>query len=180
VQRYQRKDQRFQILYKIVEDAQSLWIVGIGDINQRANLRCLKELVSVVCTIKPKMNTNFERNMIVIHADFKLLPPVFVLLWPVLVTFPRPLSAFDCHLSSDNSLYFIISLLLIMRLISAISVSLTHTTPNQLSAWLLHLLVAKGRLRTFFPNERIISIVGVVCISRRCASAVSKDPEIEL
>jgi len=88
VQRYQRKDERFQILYEIVEHAQSLRIVGVGDINQRTNLRCLKELVNVTSTVKSKVNTNFERNMIVVHANFKLLSSVFVLLWPVLVAFP--------------------------------------------------------------------------------------------
>lgn len=88
MQRYQRKDERFQILYEIVEHAQSLGIIGVGDINQRTNLRCLEELVNVTSTVKSKVNTNFERNMIVVHANFKLLSSVFVLLWPVLVAFP--------------------------------------------------------------------------------------------
>jgi hypothetical protein len=55
-------------------------------------------LVNTILIVKLKMNTNFERNMVVVHADFKLLSPIFVLLRPVLVTLP----GHHCQISIAN------------------------------------------------------------------------------
>ena len=61
-----------------------------------------------------------------------------------------------------------------MRLISATNVSLTHTVP-----------VSKGvntrpDILTLFPNERVVAVVGVVCISCRRATAISEHAKVEL
>lgn len=70
--------------------------------------------------------------MIASKSDFKLLPAIFVLLWPLRVIFPvvlfspRVRNKVGSDLSSTSA-YLIISLALIMRLISSTMAELTHT-----------------------------------------------------
>jgi hypothetical protein len=33
--------------------------------------------------------------------------------------------------------------------------------------------------RTLLPDERVIAVVGVVCVARHCGSAVADDAEVE-
>lgn len=70
VQTYERKDQRFQILYQVVEDTQAFWVLGLVNIDQRADLG------------------GFERNVLASYPDLELLPPVLVLLRPLRIVFP--------------------------------------------------------------------------------------------
>jgi hypothetical protein len=67
-----------------------------------------------------------------------------------------------------------------MRLISAIIKSLTHTIRQAMSAHGAYKWAVRDLMRTFFANERVIPIIGVVCISRRRASTVAKNSEVEL
>lgn len=71
--------------------------------------------------------------------------------------------------------YLVISLALIMRLISSTITELTHTMEP------LETIASKflPRMLTFFANQAIISVVGVVCISRDRASTIANDSEIE-
>ena len=69
--------------------------------------------------------------------------------------------------------YFKISLSLTMRLISATSASLTHTKRSARN-W-----NRKTVKHTLFSNEGIVAVVGVVCITCRCAPTISKDTKVE-
>lgn len=71
-----------------------------------------------------------------------------------------------------------ISLVLIMRLISSTMSELTHTMCEEWSAK----VDRRGFVykRTLFANEGIVPVIGVVCISGRCASSIAQDSEVEL
>jgi len=38
MQRYERKDERLEVLYQVVEHAQTFWVFGLVHVDQRANL----------------------------------------------------------------------------------------------------------------------------------------------
>ena len=69
--------------------------------------------------------------------------------------------------------YLRISLSLTMRLISATKTSLTHT--EAVSSVGHH----ANKLRTLFPDEGVVAVVGVVCITGRCAAAISQNTKVE-
>jgi hypothetical protein len=71
-----------------------------------------------------------------------------------------------------------ISLVLMMRLISSIRSELTHTVEKAISRILDEKMA--NYQRTLFPDEGIISVVGIVCISRRCTPAIPQCPKIKL
>jgi len=64
-----------------------------------------------------------------------------------------------------------ISLVLMILLISSTIKELTHTISNRVSVEFEYGEV--GNQRTLFPNQRIITVVGIVGISRRRASSIS-------
>lgn len=66
--------------------------------------------------------------MFISQLDFQLLTAVLVLLRPLCIVFPLQLSAAPFATLNGRAAYFMISLSLMMRLISAIKVELTHTT----------------------------------------------------
>ena len=71
--------------------------------------------------------------------------------------------------------YLRISLSLTMRLISATNASLTHTDDELETGY-----DERRAFRTLFPDKAIVAVVGVVCITGRCAAAISKHPKVEL
>jgi hypothetical protein len=112
--------------------------------------------------------------VIIAYADLQLLAAVLVLLWPFGIVFPGRGKFLGQYGLLRHSTYFKISLSFTIRLISANNVSLTHTmrisnAPNM-----------KFGLHTFFPDEGIIAIVGVVRISGGCAATVPEHAKIEL
>ena len=70
MQRYQRKDQRLEVLHEIIEDTEPLGVLRLLDVHQRADLGRL------------------ERDVLVAHADLEFLAAVFVLLRPFAIVFP--------------------------------------------------------------------------------------------
>jgi hypothetical protein len=80
------------------------------------------------CEIAELTRTNLERNVLVAESDLKLLSPVLVLLWPLCVVFPVFIVSLDTgEVTLLERTYFIISLSLMIFLISAIRMELTHT-----------------------------------------------------
>lgn len=68
-----------------------------------------------------------------------------------------------------------ISLSRTTRLISAMSSELTHTVTGQIV-----LPCLSRRERTFFANEGIVAVVGVIGIAGRCTAPISKGTEVKL
>jgi len=115
-----------------------------------------------------------KRYVVVAYADFQLLTAILVLLRPFGVVFPGQGKLLSRCGQLQHCTYFKISLSFTIFLISANKVSLTHTN-----------LISKASNRDFschtlFPDEGVVSIVGVVRISGGCAAAISEHTEIEL
>jgi len=77
VERNQREHQRLQILDQVVEDAETLRVLGLSDIDHGANLRGL------------------EGDMLVAETDLELLSTVLVLLRPLGVVLLHDLARLD-------------------------------------------------------------------------------------
>lgn len=69
--------------------------------------------------------------MFIPQSDLQLLSAVLVLLWPLAVILPCQPSAADNRLRVARETYFMISLSLMIRLISAMRRELTHTVANE-------------------------------------------------
>lgn len=63
-------------------------------------------------------------------------------------------------------------------LISEIIRELTHTEGRNKSATLIMTEHYEAK-RTLFPYKGIIPVIGIVCITRRSTSTITKDPEVE-
>jgi len=68
-----------------------------------------------------------------------------------------------------------ISLSLMIRLISEIISELTHTAVLSTVKF-----ARRVSYRTFFAYEGVVAIVGIVCIARSGASAITDDSKVEL
>lgn len=67
-----------------------------------------------------------------------------------------------------------------IRLISAIMRELTHTfIRKHLNFFLVLPLSIKGK-HTLFADERVIPVVRVICIARRCAAAIPERTKVKL
>lgn len=76
--------------------------------------------------------------------------------------------------------YFRISLLLMMRLISSITKELTHTSfMGTVSVDWSHFGAKASEARTLFPNQAVISVIGIVCITRNRTATIANDTEVE-
>jgi hypothetical protein len=108
-------------------------------------------------------------------TNLQLLATVLVLLGPLGVIFPVT-GQYQSNANMPFSTYLRISLSLTMRLISETRASLTHTdcisrrTEREINSDTL----------TFFADQRVIAVVGVVGITCRRATAITEHTEIEL
>lgn len=84
----------------------------------------------------------------------------------------------SCRRTVGYVSYFMISLSLTMRLISLITAALTHTTLVSSLHTSTPKPSAAGKL-TFFPDQGVIAVVGVVRVTRRCTATISEGPEVE-
>ena len=119
--------------------------------------------------------------MVVSDSDFELLPPVLILGWPFRVVFPARVSALPHQTCLDGQPYFKISLSFTILLISSTTRELTNTTIDHACQSAVVLSLGDETAgRTLFPNQAVVSVVGVVGIAGGSAAAVANNAEVEL
>lgn len=84
VERNQTEHQGLQILDQVVEDAETLGVGGLGDVDEGANFRSLGTIRSASgCWPRVDVVSYLEGDVLGAESDFELLPAVFVLLGPL-------------------------------------------------------------------------------------------------
>ncbi len=126
VEGYQGENKRFEILYQVIEYPQSLWIRRFRDVDQRTNLRSLVCRASAGYPLASNWQNGPRRICVRSQAES---PAPGDHLCSSLATSSR--LPFDCSVNVDFCCsdwpYFMISLSLMIRFISAIRSELTHT-----------------------------------------------------
>jgi hypothetical protein len=127
-------------LDEIVEYTQALWVLGFGDIDERTNLGGL-ECGTLVSDPKRESSEHHIPRRRCVHCPAESLTPVVHPYSFEAICYHLPYSIVSTLIGPIDSkeTYFIISLVLMMRLISSTMRELTHTVKSNGQARFRHL-----------------------------------------
>lgn len=177
------KHQRLEILHQIVEDSQAFRVRRLGHVVDRAYLGSLRRVNNPEEHIRTRYDASFTSNEMwsfPTRISSSCLPSLFLV----------------GHFASSSLLayqhcpirpawtarpYFKISLSFTILLISSTTRELTNTIIDHACQSAVVLSLGDETAgRTLFPNQAVVSVVGVVGIAGGSAAAVANNAEVEL
>ena len=128
MQSNQGEHQSLQILDEVIEDPQTLWVLGFGDIDEGANLGGLRSGALVSYLYLEGAQRDIPRK-ICVHCPTGSPTPVVHPYSSEATCYhlPYPIVSPPSPTKCPRETYFIISLVLMIRLISSTIRELTHT-----------------------------------------------------